>query len=241
MDSFEQRNQENVKRMSRDSEFKDLTRQWLDTCLQYEYMYHFSWLGVPIIQSPQDIVAMQELVWKVKPDLIIETGIARGGSMIFYASLLEMIGGHGRVVGIDIDIRAPNRKALENHAMFKRITLLEGSSVDEALIRQVKAIAAESKTVMVALDSNHVHDHVYAEMCAYAPLVTPGSYLVVFDTVIEDIAPKYNADRPWSKGNNPKTAVREFLKDHPEFEVDQQTEDKLCITVCPNGFLRRVS
>jgi len=203
-----------------------------------KYSYNFSWLGRPIIQYPQDIIAMQEIVWDVKPDLIIETGIAHGGSLIYYASLLELVG-HGEVLGIDIDIRPHNREAIEAHPMFKRISLLEGSSIAPDTVEQVRKVA-EGKRVLVALDSNHTHDHVLAELEAYAPLVAIGSYCVVMDTVVEDMPEDFFPDRPWGPGNNPKTAVWEYLKTHPEFEIDKQIEHKLLITVAPDGYLRRV-
>lgn len=210
-----------------------------------KYSYNFSWLGRPIIQYPQDIVAMQEIIWDVKPDLIIETGIARGGSLIFYASLLELLaiceGFEGEVVGIDIDIRPYNRKAIEAHPLFRRITMIEGSSISEEVIRQVHDFARNKQRVLVCLDSMHTHDHVIAELEAYAPLVSVGSYCVVFDTVIEDMPEDAFPDRPWGKGNNPKTAVWEFLKNHPEFEIDKSIENKLLITVAPDGYLKRIA
>ncbi|MDE2060748.1 MAG: cephalosporin hydroxylase family protein [candidate division NC10 bacterium] len=203
-----------------------------------KYSYNFSWLGRPIIQYPQDMIATQEIIWEVKPDIIIETGIAHGGSLIYYASLLELIG-HGDVMGIDIDIRAHNRAAIEAHPMFKRISLLEGSSIAPDIVEQVRDVA-EGKRTLVVLDSNHTHDHVLAELVAYAPLVSVGSYCVVMDTVVEDMPEDFFPDRPWGKGNNPKTAVWEFLKTHPEFEIDKSIEHKLLITVAPDGYLRRV-
>ena len=220
-----------------------------------KYSYNFSWLGRPIIQYPQDIVATQELIWQIKPDLIIETGIAHGGSLVLSASILAMLdyadafaagemldpaNPKRKVVGVDIEIRPHNRKALDEHPLRPRMELIEGSSIDPSIIAQVKKHAAGKKRVMVFLDSNHTHDHVLAELAAYAPLVTPGSYCVVFDTVIEDLPDDMFPDRPWSKGNNPKTAVWEYLKSHPEFEIDKTIENKLLITVAPDGYLRRV-
>lgn len=203
-----------------------------------KYSYNFSWLGRPIIQYPQDMIAMQEIIWDVKPDIIIETGIAHGGSLIYYASLLELIG-HGEVLGIDIEIRSHNRAAIEAHPMFKRIRLLEGSSTAPDIVEQVKK-AAKDKRALVVLDSNHTHEHVLAELEVYAPLVSVDSYCVVMDTVVEDMPENFFPDRPWGKGNNPKTAVWEFLKTHPEFEIDKSIEHKLLITAAPNGYLRRV-
>jgi cephalosporin hydroxylase len=202
-------------------------------------------MGRPIIQYPQDIIAMQEIIWSIKPDLIIETGIAHGGSLIFSASMLELnatCGGpqDAGVLGLDIDIRAHNRKEIEAHPMAKRISMIQGSSVDPEIIERVKAKAARSDCVLVCLDSNHTHDHVLAELKAYAPLTSVGSYCVVFDTIIEDVPDEMFPDRPWGPGNNPRTAVREYLKTHPEFEIDKRIDHKLLISVAPDGFLKRV-
>lgn len=202
------------------------------------YSYNFSWLGRPIIQYPQDMIAVQEIIWQVKPDLIIETGIAHGGSLIFDASMLELLGDGGQVLGIDIDIREHNRVEIEKHPMFKRITMIEGSSIDEEIVRQVYDFAKGKKRVMVFLDSMHTHDHVLKELELYSPLVTAGSYLVVFDTIIEDMPEDFFPDRLWGKGNNPKTAVWEFLKKNDYFEIDKEMENKLLITVAPDGYLR---
>ncbi|MBC7804125.1 MAG: cephalosporin hydroxylase family protein [Candidatus Parcubacteria bacterium] len=204
-----------------------------------KYSYNFSWMGRPVIQYPQDLVALQEIIWSTKPGMIIETGIAHGGSLIFYASMLELLGS-GRVIGIDVDIRPHNRLALEEHPMAKRITLVEGSSTDASLVRNISATAKGAGRVMVVLDSNHTHEHVIRELGCYAPLVSQGCYLVVLDTAIEDVAPELTANRPWGKGNNPKTAVHEFLKSHPEFEIDKSVHDKLQITVAPDGYLKRI-
>jgi cephalosporin hydroxylase len=210
-----------------------------------QYSYNFSWLGRPIIQYPQDIMAMQELIWQVQPDLIIETGIAHGGSLIFSAAMLELNAACGgpadaHVVGVDIDIRAHNRAAIEAHPMFKRITLIQGSSVDAGIVAQVHALAAGRQRVMVCLDSNHTHAHALAELEAYAPLTTVGSYCVVFDTVIEDLPAALYPDRPWGPGDNPKTAVWQYLAKHSEFEIDARVDHKLLVSVAPSGYLRRV-
>ena len=205
-----------------------------------KYSYNFTWLGRPIIQFPQDIIAAQEIIWKVKPDMIIETGIAHGGSLILSASMLELIGGDGRVLGIDIDIREHNRAEIEKHPMYKRIDMIEGSSIDEKIAEQVYGFAKGRKRVMVFLDSMHTHDHVLRELGLYSPLVTKGSYLVVFDTIIEDMPIDFFPDRPWSKGNNPKTAVWEFLRTNERFEIDKDMENKLLITVASGGYLKCV-
>jgi cephalosporin hydroxylase len=210
-----------------------------------KYSYNFSWLGRPIIQYPQDILAMQEIIWSIQPDLIIETGIAHGGSLIFSASMLELnvaCGGpqNAEVLGVDIDIRAHNREAIEAHPMSKRISMIQGSSIAPEVIKQAKTKASGKQRVLVCLDSNHTHDHVLAELQAYAPLTSLGSYCIVFDTIIEDMPADMFPDRSWGPGNNPKTAVWEFLKTHPEFEIYKSIEHKLLITVAPDGYLRRV-
>jgi cephalosporin hydroxylase len=209
----------------------------------------------PIIQLPQDIIALQEIIWKVKPDIIIETGIAHGGSLAFSASMLAlldycdaMMAGetldprkpNRKVIGIDIEIRPHNKKALDNHPMRNRMELIEGSSIDPEIVRQVRSLADEKKRILVCLDSNHTHEHVLGELNAYADLVTQESYCVVFDTIVEDLPDDFFPDRPWGPGNNPKTAVHEFLKTHPEFEIDKSIEHKLLITVSPDGYLKRI-
>jgi cephalosporin hydroxylase len=240
MDDFEARNREMVERMAADPELQRLSREWFRLASRYEYSYHFSWLGRPIIQFPQDILALQEIVWRVQPDLIVETGVARGGSLVFYASLLELFGGDRRVLGIDVDLRTHNRRALQSHALHQRIDLLEGSSVDPKIVASVYATAATRKRVMVVLDSLHTHDHVLAELQAYAPLVKLPSYLVVLDTIIEQMPEDFSKGRPWGPGNNPATAVREFVSRNPRFAVDRELEDKLLFTVAPGGYLRCV-
>ncbi len=229
---------------------------FLQASTQPKYCYNFSWQDRPVIQYPQDIVAMQELIWQVKPDLIIETGIAHGGSLIFMASILAMLDmndaieagttldpakSNRKVLGIDIDIREHNRAAIEAHPMYSRIEMIQGSSIDDDIVSQVKAIAGNYNRVLVCLDSNHTHDHVRAELEAYAPLTSVGSYCVVFDTLIEDMPADEYPDRTWGPGNNPKTAVWDYLKTHPEFEIDKAVADKLLITVAHDGFLKRVS
>ncbi len=205
-----------------------------------QYSYNFSWMGRPIIQYPQDMIAMQEIIWEIKPDLIIETGIAHGGSLIYYASLLELIG-KGEVLGIDIDIREHNRREIEAHPMFKRIKMIQGSAIDEQLVEQVKEVVKGKQTVLVVLDSNHTEDHVLKELQLYSPFVTPGSYIVVFDTIVEDLPEGYfKEQRPWGIGNNPKTAVWKFLKQNDKFEIDAAIDNKLLISVAPDGYLKRV-
>ena len=230
-------------------------QQFMRATTVTKYSYNFAWQGRPIIQYPQDMVAMQELIWQIKPDLIIETGIAHGGSLIFSASMLALLdmcdsietgatldpkNSKRKVLGIDIDIRAHNREAIEAHPMASRIQMIQGSSIASDIIAQVHAVAANYSRVVVCLDSNHTHEHVLAELQAYAPLTSVGSYCVVFDTIVEDMPADMFPDRPWGPGNNPKTAVWEYLKSHSEFEIDKQIDHKLLITVAPDGYLRRV-
>ena len=229
-----------MKKMGHDSKVRLLGKNFVSKTAIYRYSYNFTWLGRPIIQFPQDIIAMQEIIWQVKPEVIIETGIAHGGSLIFYASMLELLGNNGEVLGIDIDIREHNRVEIEKHPMFKRITMLEGSSIDGSIVSQVYDFAKGKENILVCLDSMHTHDHVLKELELYSPLVTKGSYLVVFDTIIEDMPTGFFFDRPWGKGNNPKTAVWEFLKNNKRFEIEKMMENKLLITVSPDGYLKCV-
>jgi len=228
----------NLKGIREDRELQALSTQWVLKTLPHRYSYNYSWMGRPIIQYPQDMVAMQEILWRVQPDLIIETGIAHGGSLVFYSSICELIG-HGEVLGIDIDIRAHNRTAIEAHPMARRIRMIQGSSIDPAVVATVAAQAAGKRTLVV-LDSNHTHDHVLAELQAYAPLVSVDSYCVVFDTVVEDLPPGLYPNRPWDVGNNPKTAVKAYLAGNPDFSIDEDVDAKTLITVAPGGYLRRI-
>ena len=237
------------------SELQRTAGEFMEASAVPKYSYNFDWLGRPIIQYPQDMVAMQEIIWAVKPNLIIETGIAHGGSLIFSASILALleycdavekgevlnpVHPKRRVIGIDIDIRAHNRKAIMEHPMSGRIDMIEGSSIAPEIIEKVHSVAKDYQRILVCLDSMHTHDHVLAELEAYAPLVSQESYCVVFDTIIEDMPECFFPNRPWDKGNNPKTAVHEFLKTHAEFEIDKEIEHKLLITVAPDGFLKRM-
>jgi len=230
---------QNIEGLAKDREIQRQSLDWLVASLPHKYSYNFTWMGLPIIQYPQDIVAMQEIIWRVRPDVIIETGVARGGSLVYYASLLELIG-RGRVIGVDIDIRPHNRLAIESHPMSKRIDLVEGSSTSSAVLRKVRALVGGFNTGLVVLDSNHTHDHVLAELEAYAAFVSVGSYCVVMDTVVEDLPQASFQTRPWRHDNNPKTAVRAFLARDDRFEVDAAIQAKLLITVAPDGYLRRV-
>ncbi|WP_397449103.1 cephalosporin hydroxylase family protein [Pseudomonas sp. NA-150] len=236
--AFEAECEKEISAQGQDEKLKGLARDFFNESAKHKYSYHFSWMGRPIIQLPQDMMAMQEIIWQVKPDLVIECGIAHGGSIIYYASLLELQG-HGEVLGIDLDIRAHNREAIESHPMSKRISMIEGSSIDLAIVEQVRAIA-EGKKVILVLDSNHTHEHVLEELRLYGPLVSIGSYCVVMDTVVEDMPPEFFPDRPWGPGDNPKTAVWAYLEENTSFEIDYQMQNKLLVTVAPDGYLRRV-
>lgn len=223
-----------------DCELRRLSQRWLLEAYRSKYMYNFTALGRPMIQLPQDIVAIQELLWSVKPDLVIETGIAHGGSLIMHAACLAANGG-GHVLGIDIDIRAHNRAEIERHAMAPHISMFEGSSTDPQMIDRVCEFAGAYERVLVILDSNHTHDHVLAELRAYAPLVAEDSYCIVLDTIVEDLPSDTFPDRPWGPGNSPRSAIDEFLLDAPDFVADRAVDAKLLITCAPGGFLRRTS
>jgi cephalosporin hydroxylase len=244
-----------ISKLAEDKQLQQNSIRWVQDSARLNYSYNFAWQGRPIIQYPQDIIAMQELIWEVKPDLIIETGIAHGGSLIFSASMLAMLDmcdaidsshtldpkkSKRKVLGIDIDIRQHNREAVEAHPMASRIQMIEGSSLAPEIIEQVHQIAKNYKCILLCLDSNHTHYHVLEELKAYAHLTSIGSYCVVFDTVIDDMPIDMYPDRPWGPGNNPKTAVCEYLKTHPEFEIDKSIQHKLLITVAPDGYLKRV-
>ena len=239
IEKFEKERVENIKKLG---ESKSLTNQGIDFVKQsskLNYSYNFSWMGRPIIAFPQDMIAMQELIWNIKPDLIIETGVAHGGSIVYYASLLELIGNEGRVLGIDIDIRKHNRDLIEDHPMSKRIDLIEGSSIDPVIVEQVKMAALGKEKIMVCLDSNHTHTHVLEELKLYSPFVSINSYCIVFDTIVEDMPVGFFPNRPWGKGDNPKTATWEFLKNNINFEIDKSIQNKLLITVAPDGYLKK--
>jgi cephalosporin hydroxylase len=241
IDQFNQEKKESIEAFGDNVELQQLGIKFMVDTAPNKYTYNFSWMGRPIIAFPQDMIAMQEIIWEVQPDLIIETGVAHGGSIVYYASLLELIGGDRLVVGIDIDIRKHNRDLIEAHPMSKRIKLIEGSSVSDDVVAQVKAIADKHKRVLICLDSNHTHAHVLEELTHYAPLTSVGSYCVVFDTGVEDMPEGYDwGPRPWGKGNNPKTAVYEYLKTNTNFEIDKSISNKLLISVAPDGYLKRV-
>lgn len=240
VEEFIEERKERIASYENNTALKAAAKSFNDASNSSQYSYNFSWMGRPIIQYPQDMIAMQEIIWDVKPDLIIETGIAHGGSLIYYASLLELIG-KGEVLGIDIDIRAHNRAEIEKHPMIKRIKMIEGSSISEETLEQVKKYAAGKEKIIVCLDSNHTYEHVLHELEMYAPFVSVDSYIVVFDTIVEDLPENYFKEkRPWGIGNNPKTSVYEFLKSNDNFIIDKSIDNKLLISVAPEGYLKRV-
>lgn len=256
IEEFAEERRQRIASYAENAQLRTLSQEWLQRSMADMYVYNFDWAGLPIIQYPHDIVGFQEIVWRVRPDLIIETGIARGGSLALSASLLALLdycdaaqsgttldprASRRAVLGIDIDIRAHNRAAIAVHPLAHKIRMIEGSSVAEETVAQVREIAAGYERVLVCLDSNHTHEHVLAELEAYASLVSRDSYCIVFDTFVENMPEKFFADRPWDVGDNPLTAVREFLAAHPEFEVDHTVDSKLQVTVAPEGFLRRVA
>ena len=245
-----------IKDMSEDESLSSVSLEFLKKSTDFYYSYNFDAFGLPIIQYPQDIIAIQELVWSIKPDLIIETGIARGGSIIMNASLLALLDmcdaiesgetinpldSKRKVIGIDIDIRKENKKAIQDHKMFSRIEMIEGSSISPNVVSRVHEVAQNYKKILVCLDSSHSHDHVLAELNSYASLTSIGSYCVVFDTIIEDLPNEMFNDRPWGVGNNPKTAVWEYLRSNSNFEIDKKIQEKLLITVAPDGYLKRIN
>lgn len=265
---FLRSNAASIQQLGASQSLRHCTQAWINGVAEHRYTYLFSALGRPIIQFPQDMVAVHELIWSIRPDLVIETGIAHGGSLIHSASMLAMLDmcdaieagemlkpseSRRKVLGIDIDIRAHNRAAIEAHPMASRIQMIQGSSIAPEIIQQVHAVAANYSRVLVCLDSNHTHNHVLAELQAYAPLTSLGSYCVVFDTIVEDMPKEMFPDRPWGPGNNPKTAVWEYLLNLDtegrlgadgaplQFEIDRSIQNKLLITVAPDGYLRRIS
>ena len=222
---------------SKDMEaLKKDSEQWIRTGWANKISYENTWLGIPIIQLPEDIMMMQELIFNVKPDIVIESGIAHGGSLILYSSLLELLG-TGKVIGVDIEIRKHNREAIEKHPMSKRIILIEGSSTDPVVIKKVAEQIDPGSTVLICIDSNHTKAHVLEELKAYSDFVTSGSYIVVFDTIMPDLVGVPGSQKSWDK-DNPLEAIKEFLKINSNFEIDTEY-NKQFVSYCPNGFLRR--
>jgi cephalosporin hydroxylase len=239
IEKFNKEVKENISLQGKNEHLKKTAAAFMDASIRSRYSYNFTWLGRPIIQYPQDIIAIQEIIYQIQPDLIIETGIAHGGSLILHASICELIG-KGEVIGIDIDIRDHNKTEILNHRMSKRISMIQGSSIDEAVVKQVAEKAKGKEKILVILDSNHTHEHVLAEIKLYSHFVTKDSYLLVFDTVVEDLPADIYNNRQWGVGDNPKTAVQEFLKTNNDFIVNSDIDNKLLISVAPGGFLKRI-
>jgi cephalosporin hydroxylase len=241
LEKFKKQKEQQIASYPRNKELVEAANQFNVESNKALYSYNFSWMGRPIIAYPQDMIAMQEIIWEVQPDLIIETGIAHGGSIIYYASLLELIGKNGRVLGIDIDIRVHNRALIEGHPMYKRIDMIEGSSIDPHIAEQVYAVAKNYQKILVCLDSNHTHDHVLQELHLYSKLVSKDSYCVVFDTIVEFLPTDYMpGGRPWNPGDSPHSAVSDFLKTTDHFVVDSSIDNKLLVSVAPGGYLKRI-
>ncbi len=238
--NFKKRVHKNIKLMSQDSDLKKKSIDWMLHADKYKYTYNFRWMGIPIIKFPNDILALQEIIWKVKPDIIIETGIAHGGSIIFSATMLELIGNDGLVIGVDIDIRKHNRVEIEKSKFYKRVKMFEGSSVSKKIIKQIKSFIRPKSKVMVFLDSNHTYQHVKKEIEIYSKLVTKNSYLVVEDTFTEFFPKNYFSNRPWDVGNNPLIAINEFLKKNKNFKIDKNLNEKLSITETFDGYLKKI-
>lgn len=252
---FEDSERPKIQARDKKTILKQKSIEWVTEAARNNYTYNFSCLGRPIIQLPQDMVALQELIWEIKPDLIIETGIAHGGSLVLSASMLAMLDmceaietgmtinpkeSKRKVLGVDIDIREHNRIQIEGHPMSSRIRMIEGSSIAPDIIAQVHAFASGFERILVCLDSNHTHSHVLSELNAYAPLTSKGSYCCVFDTIVEDIPKDVHYEQLWGPGNNPKTAVWEYLKKNNNFRIDTKIQDKLLLTVAPDGYLKRI-
>ena len=223
--------------------FAILSTEWLKVSWSQKHTYTFTWLGRPIIQHPEDLVRLQEVIWRVRPDVIVETGLAHGGSLVFHASLCALIG-HGRVVGVDVEIRPHNRKALDEHPLRPLITVIEASSTDPVTLDQVRALISPGERVMVVLDSNHTYEHVAAELSAYAPLVTPGSYLIVQDGLMRDLADVPGGHPTWAT-DNPAQAAEDFVAEHPEFMLEppawafNESHLQAGVTHWPSGWLLR--
>jgi len=238
-EDLEKSKRETAASQMKDAELRKTALDFIIDSDKHGYGYQWTWLGLPFIQMPQDMIVTQEIIWETKPDLIIETGIAWGGSVVFYASLLQLIG-NGEVVAVDLNLYDHVAQRIMSYPFSDRVHLYKGSSTDPAIAAKVKAHVKLGKKVMVLLDSNHTHQHVLDELRIYAPLVTKGQYLVVSDTIVEDIPPQKHRLRPWGPGNNPKTALRQYMKESDRFEVDEYTNSKLLLTYTPEGYCRCV-
>ena len=229
-----------IQAMATDPDASRVTRDWMRFAVRHGYSYNFSWLGVPIVQYPEDIVVIQELLWQSQPDLVIETGIAHGGSLLLSASILRLLGGEREVLGIDVDIRPHARSTLSTHPLASAISTIEGNSVASEVIEAVRQVCARHERVLVILDSNHTADHVAAELSLYGDFVSVGSYLIVMDTFIKDLPPEEFDDRPWDAENSPWTAVQGFLQGNDRFVLAKDVDDRLLATTAPGGYLVRV-
>lgn len=218
-------------------ELEEIGLKWVKVLTENRLHYEIDWLGVPVIQTPEDLILMQELIFKVQPDFVIETGIAHGGGLIYYASLMELLS-KGKVIGIDIEIREHNRKVIEAHPLFKRIEMIEGDSTSEETIQKIRKKIPGNSKVIVCLDSDHTKSHVLKELELYKSFIIPGGYFVVFDTIISKLAKQVTAERQYIN-NSPKEAVDEFLKKYNNFEIDKDF-NKLFVSCSPDGYLRRI-
>ena len=227
----------NIKENKNIRELEEAAIKWAKVSAENRLSYEIDWLGIPIIQTPEDMILMQELIFKVQPNVIIETGVAHGGSLIYYASLLELLG-KGKIIGIDIEIREHNRKVIEKHPMFKRIDLVEGSSISEETIEKIRKMVPNNSKVIVCLDSNHTKNHVLKELQLYHGFVNLGSYIVVFDTITSKLS-KVSSSEKIYLDNSPKEAIEEFLKEHNNFELDK-SYNKLYVSSSQDGYLRRI-
>ena len=251
---FEQECFEETQKQAKDRSFVKLSDNWLNQSWKHKYTYHFQWLGRPIIQMPQDIVAIQEIIWDIKPDLIIETGIAHGGSICLSASLLALLElediknnpssclkkNKRKVIGIDIDIRKHNKEKINNHFLSDRIEMIEASSIEPNAFEKIKMISQNYSNIMVMLDSNHTEDHVLKELELYGSLVSKNSYCIVFDTVVAKMDSGFSKDRPWNKKNSPQSAKEKFLQKNKNFIIDYSIDKKLLLSMAPGGFLKKI-
>ncbi|MDP2156434.1 MAG: CmcI family methyltransferase [Nitrospirota bacterium] len=235
---FEELRLTSAREMAADEALKKDALDVLVRADQYRWIHQTNWMGEPILNLPQDMFALQEIIFRTRPKFIIESGVAWGGSLLFYATLMEVLGGE-RIIGIDIFIPEDLRERIYAHKkLSERITLINSSSIEESTVSRVKSIIGDSREVMVILDSYHTHEHVLKELRSYSPFVGQGHYIVCGDTVVENIPVQEHRTRPWVPGNNPRTAVREFLKENGRFAVDTAIENKLLFTCNPGGYLR---
>ncbi len=241
INNFYKERMQSLRDIQSDNELKQKSIEWMIDADKYKYSYNFSWMGRPIIKYPADMIVQQELIWSLRPDLIIETGIAHGGSIIFSASMMKMMGINGEVIGVDIDIREHNRILIESHPMSDIIKMYQGSSIDINIIKKIQKKANKHKTILVILDSCHSQEHVLNELRLYSQFVTKNSYIILPDTFIEFFPKGYFAkDRPWDKGNNPYTALKIFLNNNDNFKIDKDLSSKACISETIDGYIKKI-